>query len=148
MLQQSINIQRRRTRLLAWSQRTSQWSANMPRLRHQSLTSTMESWWTASGDCTIGREIFKIYFYILKLIFNFFRNSPHNFKSLNTESQLFVSPVEQGRAATFKKASFVQFTVPSFTGIVTAGFETKIEVNKPETTLEKLENIFNSPPFF
>jgi hypothetical protein len=69
---------------------------------------------------------------------------------LNQESQLLVSPPEQGTATStsYKKASFVQLTVPSFAGIVVAGLETKIEVKKPTTTLEKLENLFISPPFF
>lgn len=80
----------------------------------------------------------------------FFRNSPHNLKSLNQEDQLLVGAAEQRNASssTIKKASFVQFTIPSFAGIVVAGFETKLEIKKPKTTLEKLENVFNSPPFF
>lgn len=70
----------------------------------------------------------------------FHRNSPHNLKSLNQEVKR--GPFEQGNA--YIKASFVQFAIPNF-GV--AEFEAKIEVIKPKITLEKLENIFNSPPF-
>jgi hypothetical protein len=70
------------------------------------------------------------------------RNSPHNFKSLQNPDSAAMVQKEQGMQKSEKITSFVQFTVPQFNGIVTAGLETKIEVNKPKTSLEKLESLF------
>jgi hypothetical protein len=81
---------------------------------------------------------------MLTILIFYLRNSPHNFKSLNQENETAMS-FEQGNTSSYKKASLVQFAIPNF-GV--AGLETKIEINKPKITLEKLENVFNSPPHF
>lgn len=43
------------------------------------------------------------------------------------------------------KSSIVQFAVPQFSGIVSV--ETKFEVNKPKTSLDKFEALLNFPIF-
>lgn len=54
---------------------------------------------------------------------------------------------EQGMMTEKKNGSsaFVQFSIPQFSGMI--GVETNFEVKKPQTTLEKLENLFTSPIF-
>ena len=55
---------------------------------------------------------------------------------------------EQGMKADPKKvgsSSFVQFSIPQFSGMV--ALETKFEVTKQKTTMEKLESLFTSPFF-
>lgn len=76
----------------------------------------------------------------------FLRNSPHNFKKQNTEA--LVPPKGQEIPTTELskfKSTLVHFTVPQFTGIVSV--ETTLEVTKPNTTLEKFENLFSFPIF-
>ncbi|CRL02154.1 CLUMA_CG015058, isoform A [Clunio marinus] len=65
------------------------------------------------------------------------RNSPHNFKKQNAENV--KSFKEQETNVADVKMSFVQFSIPQLTGIVS------VEVKKPKTTLEKLENLMNFP---
>ena len=89
------------------------------------------------------------YFMELVITFEYIcRNSPHNFKSLQNAEEVIAIEKEQGMKADSKKvgsSSFVQFSVPQFSGMV--ALETKFEVTKQKTSLEKLENLFASPIF-
>lgn len=75
------------------------------------------------------------------------RNSPHNFKSLQNADNMSMSK-EQGMMTDKQNGSssaFVQFSIPQFSGMIAV--ETTYEVKKPQTSLEKIENLFTSPIF-
>lgn len=88
-------------------------------------------------------------YYRIEINFGYIcRNSPHNFKSLQNAEAVVAIEKEQGMKADPKKvgsSSFVQFSIPQFSGMV--ALETKFEVTKQKTSLEKLENLFTSPIF-
>lgn len=73
------------------------------------------------------------------------RNSPHNFKKQNTEGASSSKGQELMASESKFTTSFVQFSIPQFSGIVSV--ETKVVINKPKTSLEKFENLFNFPIF-
>jgi hypothetical protein len=73
------------------------------------------------------------------------RDSPHNFKKQNAESIVGPAKGQEIMSIETKSKSYVQFSIPQFTGIVSV--ETKLEVKKPRTTLEKFESLFSFPIF-